>query len=96
MKERRTCRCGRVFWAREPKQKKGDVIKYVLCQRCRNDLSRQRELMKKTRVDLRDDLKGDVTALTWLERNRPDLVKRLRSKEPLNSRKGLNKDRVSG
>jgi hypothetical protein len=34
--------------------------------------------MKKTRVDLRDDLKGDVTALAWLERNRPDLVKRLR------------------
>ena len=75
MKERRTCRCGKVFWASPPRSgTKGDVLKYVLCQRCRNDLKRS----KPAKEYKEDNLKKDVDALIWLERARPDLIKRLR------------------
>jgi hypothetical protein len=93
LKERRTCRCGRVFWSTPPKPgSKEEVLKYVLCQGCRNNLKRS----KPAKEYKEDNLKKDVDALIWLEHARPDLTDKLRSKKPLNSPGHIDKEQVSG
>lgn len=93
MKERRTCRCGKVYWVSPPKRGE-DALKYELkcslCQRCRNGLNQQRQdprrsLAKEVKDD---DIRQDIRTLIWLEKNRPDLAEKLRLKP---GRKRLNR-----
>jgi len=101
MKERKTCRCGRVYWVGPPKKGEDALkyeLKYTLCQRCRNRLNQQRQDPRRSLVqEVKDDnLKQDIQTLIWLEKNRPDLVKKLRFKpvrKRLNRTNRLSKDR---
>jgi len=101
MKERKTCRCGKVYWVSPPKKGEDALkyeLKYTLCQRCRNRLNQQRQDPRRSLVqEVKDDnLKQDIRTLIWLEKNRPDLAEKLRLKfvrKRLNGTNRLSKDR---
>ncbi|MGB9855833.1 MAG: hypothetical protein ACPLKS_04765 [Caldisericum exile] len=87
MKERVVCvGCKQCFWRNKLKSNQIETVGDILCQKCKNKLRHEAHLNVKNKVNIVDEsrfkqlMRMQLRRLERLERERPDVIKRIREK----------------